>query len=256
MRTLILRWIGLAACLAVLAWAFVNLGLWQLDRLDQRRAKNETVQTHENSPVVDWASVFTGPISDGQAWQRVTATGTFDAEHQFVVRYRSNAGQTGYEIVTPLRTTAGTVLVSRGFAERPKAQDFPAIAPPPPIGHVSLTGYVRRSEVGDSDATTPYQGQVRLINAAALGATLPYPVADGYISLLTVTPAQPAGLTPVRPPELTEGNHFSYALQWFTFALLAGIGLFVFIRADLRDRAKARARAERRAASAAATAPE
>lgn len=247
MRQLVLRWIGLAACLALMAWAFVNLGFWQLGRLDERRERNESVTTHEGAPVVAWTQVFGAPITDAASWQRVSAVGTFDAEHQFVIRYRSNAGATGYEIVTPLRTVQGSVLVSRGFIERPRDQDFPKVAPPPPLGEVELVGYVRRSEVGDADATTPYQGQVRLINSAAIGATLPYPIVDGYISLLTLTPTQDPSFTPVAPPELNEGNHFSYALQWFAFACLAGIGLFVFIRADLRDRAKARTRAERRA---------
>lgn len=245
MRKLVLRWVALAVCLAALAWAFVNLGFWQLDRLDQRRERNGAVVAHENSPVVDWRQVFTKTITETDQWQRVSATGTYDAAHQFVVRYRSNDGQTGYEIVTPLRTPDGTILVDRGFVVRPPAQDFPRVAPPPPAGTVTLLGYVRRDEQGDADATTPTDGQVRLINSAALGATLPYPVVNGYLSVLTSEPAQGPELLPVQPPALTEGNHFSYALQWFAFAVLAGIGLFVFIRADLRDRAKARERRAR-----------
>lgn len=244
-----LRWVGLAVCLAALAWAFVNLGFWQLDRLDQRRERNGAVVAHENSPVVDWQQVFTRPITEADQWQRVRASGTYDAAHQFVVRYRSNAGQTGYEIVTPLRTQFGTVLVDRGFIVRPPAQDFPRIAPAPPTGTVTVVGYVRRDEQGDADAITPAEGQVRLINSGALGATLPYPVANGFLSVLTSEPAPSDGLVPVSPPELNEGNHFSYALQWFSFAVLAAIGLVVFIRADLRDRAKTRERRARAAAS-------
>lgn len=249
MRTLILRWIGLAVCLAVMAWAFVNLGFWQLNRLTERRENNQTVQAQENSPIREFAEVFGRPISDADAWQRVTVRGTFDAQHQFVVRYRSNAGATGYEIVTPLRTDQGSVLVSRGFVQRPSGQDFPKVAPPPPAGSVTVLGYVRRNEVGDADAVTPTDGQVRVINTPALAVTLPYPVVDGYLSLITVTPPQSADFVPVAPPELTEGNHFSYALQWFAFAVLAGIGLVVFIRADLRDRRRARARAAKLAAT-------
>ena len=62
-----------------------------------------------------------------------------------------------------------------------------------------------------------------------------------------MTPPATDGLVPVDPPELTEGNHFSYALQWFSFAIIAGVGLVVLIRSDLRDR--------RRAAKAAESAP-
>ncbi len=53
----------------------------------------------------------------------------------------------------------------------------------------------------------------------------------------------PDGLVPVEPPELSEGNHFSYALQWFAFAGIAAFGLVVLVRSDLRDRRRAEAEA-------------
>lgn len=242
MKRLILRWIGLALCVVALAYAFVRLGFWQLDRLEQRREGNQTAVAHENSPVVDWRTVFSRPVTEADQWQRVRAEGTFDATHQYVIRYRSNAGRTGYEIVTPLRTAAGTVLVDRGFAVRPPDEDFPSVAPPPPSGQVVVVGYVRRDEQGDPNAITPVNGQARLINASAIAGALPYPLVAGYIGALTIEPAQAGGLTAIQPPELNEGNHFSYALQWFSFALLAAIGLVVLIRADLREGAMTRAR--------------
>ena len=62
-----------------------------------------------------YEQVFNRVIVDADQWQRVTATGTFDGEHQFVVRNRNNGENRGYEVVTPLRTATGTVLVDRGF---------------------------------------------------------------------------------------------------------------------------------------------
>ena len=235
-RRLWLRWIAMGLVVVCLAVAFVNLGRWQLDRLQQRRDSNGVVVAHESAPVVDWRTIYTRPITEADQWQRVSVTGTFDAERSFVVRYRSNAGATGWEIVTPLRTADGNVLVSRGFAARPAAQDFPRTAPAPPAGEVSVVGYVRRSEQGGAEAITPADGQMRLINAAAVAGTLPYPLVDGYIGAITVTPPASDGLVPVEPPDLTEGSHFSYALQWFAFAIIAGLGLVVLIRSDLRDR--------------------
>lgn len=125
------RWLAIGVVVACLAVAFVNLGRWQLDRLQQRRDSNGTVVAHESAPVADWTTVFTHPLTDADQWQRVTATGTFDPDHSFVLRYRSANGTTGWQIVTPLRTAAGNVLVSRGFAARPTDQDFPATAPAP-----------------------------------------------------------------------------------------------------------------------------
>lgn len=251
-RRLWLRWAVMGVAVTCLAVAFVNLGRWQLDRLQQRRDNNGVVVAHENAAVVDWRTIFTRPITDADQWQRVRVTGTFDAEHSFVVRYRSNDDQTGWEIVTPLRTADGNVLISRGFAQRPPSQDFPRTAPAPPAGQVTVVGYVRRNEQGSTDAITPVDGQMRLINSDAVAATLSYPLVNGYIGATEVTPAPTDGLVPVDPPELTEGNHFSYALQWFSFAIIAGIGLLVLVRSDLRDRRRA---AEKAAAEAAGARP-
>jgi len=231
-----LRWLALAAFVVGLSVAFVHLGFWQLDRLDQRRAVNQAVIDHENSAVLDFSDAFGGTITDAQAWQRAQVRGTFDASHQLLVRYRSDVnGASGYEVLTPLRTTSGQwLVVDRGFAPRPSNGQYPTVLPEPPGGEVTVVGYVRRDEVGDADAVTPISGSVRLINSAAIGGWLGQPVVNGFLSATEITPPQAGDLVPVQPPALTEGNHFSYALQWFAFAGLAGIGLVVLIRSDVR----------------------
>jgi cytochrome oxidase assembly protein ShyY1 len=89
----------------------------------------------------------------------------------------------------------------------------------------------------------PSAGQVRLVNSNALSAVLPYPVANGYISALSIDPPQSGSFQPVALPEISEGPHFWYAVQWFMFAGLGLAGIVVFIRGDLRERAKARGQA-------------
>lgn len=54
-----LRWLALAVFVVALAIAFVNLGRWQLDRLEQRRELNGSVISHENTPVAEFATTFT-----------------------------------------------------------------------------------------------------------------------------------------------------------------------------------------------------
>lgn len=246
------RWVALLVVVVCLVVAFINLGQWQLRRLDERRGDNATVIAHEDAPVVDYTAAFTHPITDDDQWQRVTVTGTFDASRQLVARYRSYDGETGYEVVVPLHASDGrTVLVDRGFAIRPAGQDFPSAVAAPPTGTVTVLGYVRRNEQGPTNAMTPASGSVMLINSEAIGAAQQIDLVNGYISAIEMTPAQ-TGYTVVGPPELNEGPHLSYALQWFTFSLIALGGLVVFIRNDVRDRKKAEARAARAAAAAAA----
>lgn len=242
-----LRWVVLAIFVLTLGVAFVNLGHWQLDRLEQRRDRNQSVQSHEQAPVVDFAEVFNQEITDGDQWQRVRVSGEFDATTQFLVRYRSQGGDSGYEVVTPLHTTDGRwVLIDRGFGIKTPDQDYPSVLPAPPEGVVELTGYVRRNEVGSSPAMTPTQGTIRLVNSTVLAEHLGRELVNGFISVLEMTPPDPANLTPVQPPVLDEGNHFSYALQWFFFAGLAGAGLIVLIGSDYRAARKRKADAARK----------
>ncbi len=105
---------------------------------------------------------------------------------------------------------------------------------------MTVVGHVRRNEKGRRVATTPVNNQLRLINSDAIGPTLPYPITSGYIGLLTVQPEQQGGFQPIQLPELSEGPHFWYAVQWFMFTAVAAAGIVVFIRSDLRARREER----------------
>lgn len=248
MRRVWLRWLLLAAFVVALGFTFVSLGNWQLDRLDQRRDRNANVVAHEHAQAIPFERAFGRTIAESDQWQRVEVTGTFLADKQLQVRYRSLGEETGWELLTPLQTAAGqTVLVDRGFIARPAAEDFPKVYPAPPSGEVKLVGYVRRNEQGKPNATSVAENTVRLINSDAIAPWLGRPLVNGYISALTVDPPQSGDLKPITPPPLDEGPHLSYALQWFSFAAIAGFGLVVLIRNDVRDAKKAKARAAKAA---------
>jgi cytochrome oxidase assembly protein ShyY1 len=235
-----LRWGLLIVFVTVLGVVFVNLGEWQLHRLAQRRERNATTIANERSPIQPYEQVFSHPISDADQWQKVEARGSFEADHQFVVRYRNNGNLNGYEVVTPLRTASGVVLVDRGFIPLQRGVQIPSAAPAPPAGEVTVVGHVRRNERGRRAATTPVGNQMRLISSDAIAGTLPYPIKSGYIGLLTVRPEQIGGFQPIELPDLSEGPHFWYALQWFMFTAVGVAGIVVFIRGDLRARREER----------------
>jgi cytochrome oxidase assembly protein ShyY1 len=235
-RHLWVRWTLLVVFVAILGTVFVSLGQWQLDRLRERKDRNATTIANVRAPILPAPDVFTKPITDADQLRRVEARGTFDGDRQFLIRYRSNGGVDGYEVVTPLRMTAGTLLVDRGFVPLAGGAQIPSAAPPPPAGDVVVVGHVRRNERGRSAAITPANGQVRLINSDAMAATLPYPVLNGYLGALTIDPPQQGGLRPIALPELSQGPHFWYAVQWFMFTGIGIAGIVVFIRGDLKAR--------------------
>jgi len=105
---------------------------------------------------------------------------------------------------------------------------------------VTVVGHVRRNEEGRRGAVSPVDQQVRLINSDAIATALPYPIKNGYIGLVTVTPAQEGDFRAIPLPEISDGPHFWYAVQWFMFSGIGVAGIVVFIRGDLRARRESR----------------
>ncbi|GAA1390540.1 hypothetical protein GCM10009599_07350 [Luteococcus peritonei] len=247
-----MRWLALLLFVVLLGSLFVRLGEWQLHRLEQRRETNARITAFHNQPVKPYQEVFGGPIGDDPQWQRVSVTGSYDAKHQLQAMLRNQGGKAGSEVLTPMRTEQGDwLLVDRGFIPRAQGANEIAVLPDPPTGRVTVTGYVKRSEYDDKpNAMLPEQGTVRLVNTEVLSQHLPYTLLDGYVGLIDSSVPQAGDLQPITPPELTEGPHLSYALQWFTFTVIAVIGAAILVRGDLRDRRKALARREKAAAQA------
>lgn len=249
MKRLIIRWALLAVFLIALALVFIRLGEWQLDRLDQRREANQVMEQQRLEPVVDYRAVMGGEIADDAQWQRVIATGTYEPD-QYQVRYRNLDGTPGIEVIAVLETLHGDrILINRGFIPRDAGQPEPDMLPAVPTGEVEVTGYLRRSERGAENAITPNERRMRLINAPAIAADRGQDILDGYVSLIESTPDNGADLTPLTLPPVEEGNHFSYALQWFAFSVIAVGGIAVLVRADIKDHKKAQAKAARLAAA-------
>jgi cytochrome oxidase assembly protein ShyY1 len=212
-----------------LAVLFVNLGFWQLRRLDERKQHNALVLAR---------SATTTPLADGTplAYRRVTATGTFDPAHELLVRFRSRNGLPGYEVVTPLVMGSGSaVLVDRGWVPLDAGDHWPAPSAAPPTGQVTVEGLLAPSEGGGLrlERRTGKVPVVGSIDVAALQRAKAAPAGDVYpLHLIaeTTTPATAGNYpAPVDPPDLGEGPHLSYAFQWFAFATVGVVGWVVLL---------------------------
>lgn len=247
-RKMVVRWVALVVLIAALAYTFVQLGEWQLRRLDERRASNARVLEHSHEQPVPYEQHMNRVMTDDDEWHVVTVTGEYTGD-TFQVRYRNQEGP-GTEVVSPMRATDGrTVLVDRGFIPRPQGQPDPQ-PPPPPDGEVTVTGYVQRNERGKDEAVVPHEHKVRLINSDKIGESLGVELVNGYVAAFESSPADATSLQPIALPSLDEGPHQGYAWQWFSFAVIAGVGVIVLIRADIRDYRKAQRKKAQRAAKA------
>ena len=226
------RWVIFAVAVAAIAYATWWLGEWQFGRLTDRKADNAIIRTNENlAPApVDQVLSPGGSVPRTDEWRVVSATGTYDPSDSVVVRYRTRDGAAGIDVVVPLVTDSGTsLLVDRGWLATdnqgadPSELDIPA----PPTGTVTVTGYLRQDGTGESTQVT--NNSVRAVNSSAIGAAQGRTVFPGFIELKSETPTVSDALEPVELPELDNGPHFFYGLQWWFFGVLAVFGFFYLL---------------------------
>ncbi|GAB2741666.1 SURF1 family cytochrome oxidase biogenesis protein [Nocardioides pakistanensis] len=234
------RWILFLAAVVVLAYLAFRLGEWQFDRLDQREQRNAVTERNLDAAPVPVSQVLgvDEPVDPTEEWRHVTARGQYVDEETVVVRYQTRDGQSGVDVVTPLVTDDGTaLLVNRGWLATGNVGTTRPDVPAAPSGEVSVTGWVRADATGDSTAVA--DRSTRAISSEAIGATLPFPVYSGFIELDEQDPPAAEPLQKVEQPDLGEGPHFFYGLQWWFFAALAifGFGYLVWDeRRRLRNR--------------------
>jgi surfeit locus 1 family protein len=235
----------LALSLVVL---FVNLGLWQLQRLDQRVDRNTLIaarMAEEPRPLSQLREEF-GKEPEDLAYRRALAEGRYEPAGEILLRSRSRDGTAGWHVLTPLIAESGrALLVDRGWV--PYSLDDPPIeGAAPPTGTVSVEGFVRAEQdppegrLARFAPRDPPEGPLRTafyVDVERLAAQLPYPLEPVYLELIRQQPAAEARYPlPPEPPDLDRGTHLSYALQWFSFALIGAVGYLLLLRHTARSR--------------------
>ncbi len=221
------RLVTLTVLVAVAVTAFTLLGLWQLDRLQERRA--EVMQIRQRLAATPIP--FTGAE---EPYRRVFTTGHYERS-SVLLRNRSYEGQNGAHVLVPFVTAGGVVLVDRGWIPRG------ATVPDPPNGTVNLEGVVRLSQtpsrVGPKDPPTGKLEAVYWVDLNRLGEVFGEELGDRYLEVRREEPSVDPTPIPPEDPPLDEGPHLSYAIQWFAFAGIALAGYVALLRQKLRRRA-------------------
>jgi surfeit locus 1 family protein len=234
------RWLVGTIIAVLLIVLFVNLGFWQLRRLDEKRERNAAIEERSARPVQPLDEVVdprAGLDDVGSlVYRRASARGRYDATGQVEIRSRSLDGRPGLWVVTPLRLDDGTaVAVNRGFV--PLSTDVPA----PPGGEVDVTGLLfatqQRHGIGPRD---PANGRLPELSRLDLARLEQQYDADLYPMWLQLQrqdpPVEDDALPLLLPePEQDEGPHLSYAVQWFLFATIGAIGWPLLLRRAAAD---------------------
>jgi surfeit locus 1 family protein len=237
------RWFLTTLLVLVGMGVLARLGIWQLDRLDQRRAFNARVQAQIDQPPLDLDAKGLNADLTNMEYRQVVVTGEYDHSQEIAIRNQYWGNEWGVHLVTPLKIdgTEQAVLVDRGWipAADFESGDWSRFAEP---GIVTVSGVIRasrdRADFGFRRDPEPAPGETlrawNFINVPGISQQV-------SLSLLPVYIQQAPDPTWTGMPyraqpelELTEGPHLGYAIQWFTFAALLGLGYPFFIQRQER----------------------
>lgn len=224
----------------------IRLGIWQLDRNEQRQDFIRDVEMVQALPVLELKGTAIPEDITEMEYRRVSATGVFDFEHQVAIRNQvwtqSWGDESGYALLTPLVLPDGkAVLVERGWI--PTEYGTPAswrqLDEP---GTVTVEGVLRKPmEKGEMGGGIPdptlSPGEagldfINFVNLERLQQQLPYPVLKMYIQQAPKGNQESLPYRWITEPDLNPGAHIGYALQWFFYACLLLFGYPIWLKSQ------------------------
>ena len=200
---------------------------WQYHRGVDRHARNAVIEERIAQSPIALTSV-TGTLADYE-WQPVSTSGSFNKEKQILLRNRYNDGKYGYEVLTLFTSIDNkSFWVDRGWVQAGATATTPPVLTPLPEGEVTVNGRLRldSSLPRGSFFALPGKGEglVSELNAQSQLNTEKF-----YIDLLSGSQASLTPKVPAQLPELSDGPHMAYALQWIFFG-----GLVIYGRILIR----------------------
>ena len=213
------------------AFALIVLCLWaaqwQYQRGIDRHARNTLIETHIGLDAQPLSTVDKPP--QRYEWQSVTTSGEFNASEQILLRNRYSEGVYGFDVLTIFTSIdSKRFWVDRGWVKAGITATTPPAVRKTPSGVVEITGRLRL------DSSLPRGSFFALPSSgtglvAELNAQSRLETEDFYLDLLS---GSEPSLTPdvaSQLPELSDGPHMAYALQWLFFA-----GLVIYGRILIR----------------------
>lgn len=219
----------------VLAVALMGLCLWashwQYARGVARHHRNFVIASHVNQTITTLDAI--GPNVAGAEWRKVSITGRFDPRHQILLRNQYSQGAYGFDLLTLFTDSRSrSFWVDRGWIAPGKNATSTPELPETSSSVVAIVGRIRLENSlpqGSFFAITP--GSKDLISKWNAQSKTSGKTENFYVDLLSASDPAMSPAVPVELPELTDGPHMAYALQWLFFAGLVGYGRLLLRRA-------------------------
>jgi surfeit locus 1 family protein len=208
----------------------LGLGIWQMERREWKRGILDRMAVNQATAPISLDELLKGdPLR--HEYGRIKVAGTFAHDKEFYLAARSLKNKVGLQVVTPLVTDDGRiVLFDRGWIPQ-ETKDPARRAPGQVQGRVELTGIVRRNQERRQfapenvpDRNVWFHVDVPLMRSMAGGK--PDPKLDAFF-LEADAAANPGGVPVGGQTRLDIPNdHLQYAITWFLIALaMAGVYL-------------------------------
>jgi len=231
------RWWWVTILVIVGMVVLARLGIWQLNRLAERRAANAILQAQLDAPPIQLNELLAdNPDLVSLADREVTVRGTYDFAEQVLVKLQSYNGQPGIHLLAPLEIegTEQAVLVNRGWL--PVAENDPAgWGQYDEPGMVAITGVIQLGDKPPEGAEEPAGRQLDWfrVDIQGINTQTPYDLLPVYILETPAGETNTGQLIKLEPEiDLSEGPHMSYAIQWFSFTLMLGGGYIYYVYRD------------------------
>jgi len=219
------RWIALTAFLLIMIYLFIRLSDWQFDRYNTRIQNNEITTTALSSEPINLTDL--SQVSDLKDWQKVSIKGEFVNSDAKLLRRQYLESSLGFWVITPLKLDNDQViLVNRGWIPIAESSTSQQEIPSSQQGDVTIIGYVQTLKDTRREPEDLPLNQINYLNSTNFSSQH---LSTKYLQLASMTPMDnQVAIIPL--PELSNGPHFSYAIQWILFALMLPIGWYVLLK--------------------------
>ena len=232
-----IRWIALACVFAVACGFLAN---WQWNRRVQVLKVIHRIDRNYDHSVVPLEVLVpnTGRFALKHEYRPVLISGQYLVPKSVLLRNQVNDGNPGFDQLVPFQLDSGRiVVVDRGWLSTGDRQDLPDSIPAMPTGHIRAVG--RLIHLQQPDSRFAPMGQAMAINPSQLNKRWGFAAGElysgAYLQLAVEDPKPAVYPTLAVKPDITEGNHLSYAFQWVLFAVLAFVAIFANVRKDLQE---------------------
>ncbi|WP_108126616.1 SURF1 family protein [Saccharospirillum mangrovi] len=192
---------------------FVGLGIWQLNRANEKAQLEAQIQAGREVRLL-------APAETPVLYQHYQVSGRLDNRHLWLLDNRTHQGRAGYEVWLPLVTDSGWYLVSAGWvagsSDRHQLPDVvlpndyrPWLAQTRPLS--------RTITLDQAEQNSHWPQRIQTLDPDLMAAQLDR---SKPLGLLQLTEGQP-GVGPIiwTPTVMTAQRHRGYAVQWFGMAV-------------------------------------